>query len=245
VRWAYSASIVFSYVRTENIAQSMSFYQEWLADYVQLISSESDPEVDMDATRDALLVQLPKSRDEANWFWSRVKDETEAELLLQSLLEEVSPQVNEMETIGEKRAREALELFLQLPYQVQLQKLVDMGTLRPLLDEYTKESDRIKFMNRYGEILLEGVEVEHLVLDPDGAITVDDIGDDDYLVGNEQVGKDARFSIQMIPYGTDEYGTTRGERARALYRAWSMQKAGRAQYEGRLFKKGYIGLTEK
>jgi hypothetical protein len=56
-----------------------------------------------------------------------------------------------------------------------LSQLISLGTLRPILDEYCTEEDRLKFMERHGETLLEGMEIEHLVTDPQGTITVDDI----------------------------------------------------------------------
>lgn len=115
--------------------------------------------------------------------------------------------------------------------------MIALGTLRPILDEYTLESGRIKFMGRYGEALMEGMEVEHLVSDPNGTITLEDIGDESLLAG-KKVRKDERFSVKMVPYGTDEYGLSRSEKVRALYRAWNMQKAGRARYAETMFKVG-------
>lgn len=153
------------------------------------------------------------------------------------------PKGKNNESSLEKKVREILEVFLNLPYRVQVQRLVNLGSLRPIIDEYTTDSDRDKFISRYGEMLLEGLEIEHLVEDPDGPITPDDVGMD-ALLRNQQVNKDTRFSIQMIPYGTDEYGTSRSQRARSLYRAWNMHRAGRAQYEEYLFKKGKIGLKK-
>ena len=117
-----------------------------------------------------------------------------------------------------------------------------MGTLRPILDEYYKESDRIKFMDRHGQTLLEGIEVEHLVTDPEGHITLKDIGDDKLA---KEVEADTKFSIKKIPFGTDEYGMGRSEKARMLYRAWNMQKAGRARYAEAQFKQGKMPLREE
>ena len=135
-----------------------------------------------------------------------------------------------------------MEVFLALPYDQQIRQLVNMGTLRPVLDEYYKESDRVKFMDKHGQTLLEGVEVEHLVNDPDGHITLQDIGDDK-LAG--EVDPDTTFSIKKIPFGTDEYGYDRNEKARMLYRAWNMQKAGRARYAEQQFKRGEMPLKEE
>jgi len=197
----------------------------------------------LDATRDALLAEPPQSRKDTLPFWSNIRDETEAEILLHELLKKGLPEAHDKESLLEKKNREILEVFLHLPYRVKLQRLVNLGSVRPIIDEYSTDSDRNKFISRFGEMLLEGLEIEHLVEDPDGLITPDDVGMDT-LLRNQQVNKDTRFSIQMIPYGTDEYGTSRSERARSLYRAWNMHRAGRAQYEEYLFKKGKIGLKK-
>ncbi len=118
-----------------------------------------------------------------------------------------------------------------------------MGTLRPILDEFYKESDRLKFVDKYSQTLLEGIEVEHLVRDPDGHISLEDIGDNQLT--KEVEDKDTKFSIKKIPFGTDEYGFGRSEKARMLYRAWNMQKAGRARYAEFQFKKGVMPLKEE
>jgi hypothetical protein len=150
---------------------------------------------------------------------------------------------NENETEVDKKSREALEVFLSLPYDKQVHQLVTLGTLRPILDEYYKESDRLKFMEKYSETLLEGMEIEHLVSDPNGLITAQDIGPG-FFNKNEKIDPNSRFSIEKIPYGTNDFGMTRSERARMLYRAWNTHKAGRARYAESQFKKGKMPLKE-
>ena len=174
-------------------------------------------------------------------MWSRLQDETEAEVFLHNLTLKDAPTVNENETDSAKNARVALQAFLALPHSTQLRQLVNLGTLRPIFDEYTKESDRLKFMEHYGNMLLENMELEHLVPDPEGAISVDDIGDDSLIVKGDRESN-IKFSIKKLKYGTDEFGASRSERARALYRAWNSQKAGRARYEEKMFKKGELPL---
>ena len=51
--------------------------------------------------------------------------------------------------------------------------------------------------------------------------------------------------IKKIPFGTDEYGQGRNEKARLLYRAWNIQKAGRARYAEAKFKQGTMPLKEE
>ena len=193
------------------------------------MTTESDGKVDIVATREALLAEPPMKRDESNAFWSNFRDETQAEIFLSNLRSKAGSDSDE-----------SVATFLRLPHDVQVRRLVDLGTLRPLFDEYTPESIRLSFLRRYADALLEGTEVEHLVSDPMGPITSDDIGSDPSLL--DETDKDKRFRIEKIKYGTDEFGTARSQRARMLYRAWNEHKAGRARYEEAMFKKGKLGL---
>ena len=190
-----------------------------------------------------MLSEPPRYRDESEAFWSQINDETDAEILLHNLTKEGIHAPAEGESTAEKKARESLEAFLSMPYTKQLGQIISLGALRPILDEYSSEEDRMNFMERYGETLLEGMEIEHLVSDPNGNITVDDIGDES-LLSKQKVRPDERFSVKMVPYGTDEFGLSRSEKARALYRAWNMQKAGRARYAENMFKAGKIPLKD-
>lgn len=218
-------------------------FNKWLADYISLVAAETDGQIDLEATRDALLSEPPRYRDESEAFWSQINDETDAEILLHNLTKQGSTAPTEGESPAEKNARRSLENFLSMPYAKQLGQIISLGALRPILDEYSNEEDRVNFMERHGETLLEGMEIEHLVSDPDGIITVDDIGDES-LLSKQKVGPDERFSIKMVPYGTDEFSLSRSEKARALYRAWNIQKAGRARYAENLYKTGQMTLKE-
>ena len=219
--------------------------QNWLSEYLSLVTTESDGEVDIAATRDALLSEPPLSRESSESFWSQVQDEADAEILLHNLREKGVPTKIEggSESEAERKSREALEVFLSLPYEKQLRQLISLGTLRPILDEYYKESDRMKFMDRFGENLLEGMEIEHLVSDPDGNISMEDLGKD-FFLKRDNIDANTKFSIKKIQYGTDDYGMPRSEKARMLFRAWNMHKAGRARYAESQFKKGKIPLKE-
>ena len=106
-------------------------------------------------------------------------------------------------------------------------------------------------MHRYGDYLLEGVEFEHLVPDPHGAITGGDLGVEAIRAWN--VHHDDRFRLVKLPYkagltGDDDKEGQSGaelamERSRALYQAWNKQKAGRARYEEQMFVQGDLGLS--
>mmetsp|Transcript_21359 Transcript_21359/g.46549 ORF Transcript_21359/g.46549 Transcript_21359/m.46549 type:complete len:694 (+) Transcript_21359:155-2236(+) len=207
-------------------------FEEWLSQYVELVSTESDGQVDMAATREALLSEPPMTRDESDAFWSNIRDETQAEIFLSNLRIKTGSDSDE-----------SVATFLQLPHDVQVRRLVDLGTLRPLFDEYTPESVRLSFLRRYADVLLDGAEVEHLVSDPKGPITSDDLAGDATLL--DEADRGTRFRIEKIKYGTDEFGTASSQRGRMLYRAWNEQKAGRARYEEAMFKKGKLGLERK
>ncbi len=169
-----------------------------------------------------------------------------AEEKLQSL-NDASSQTDE-----EKQTMSELQAILSVPFERQLQKILDMGTLRPVLDDYTSGTERNAFLEKYTPIFLEGLVMEHLVPDADGPIGLDDLSSEirdemskQWLPG-DAIGSDQepRFAIRMIAYGTDEFATSRAERARDLYRLWNEHKAGRARFEEALFKKGFLPVEE-
>jgi hypothetical protein len=126
-----------------------------------------------------------------------------------------------------------------LEYSQQLERLVNMGAIREIADEYA--TDRSKFLARYGDYLLEGLELDHLVADPTGLIRGSDLGGS--LLKQYDIRPNDRFRLAKIPFGEDEAGTEASQRARDLYRAWNQLKAGRAHYEEKLFQRGLLGLT--
>lgn len=213
-------------------------------DYLALVSEDTDGDIDIKETREALLSEPPSYRDENDKFWAQITDEADAEILLNNLSKEsrLPPSEGE-ESASAKRARESLEIFLNMPYSKQLSQITNLGTLRPILDEYASKADYKKFMQRHGETLLEGMEIEHLVSDPNGHIVAEDI-EDKSLLDRKTTKKDERFSIKLVPYGTDEFGLPRSERARSLFRAWNVQKSGRARYAEYLYKTGKMPLAE-
>jgi len=217
-------------------------FNTWLSEYIKVVTTDSDGVVDLDATREALLSQLPSSREESDTFWSHVEDETKAEIFLQTLLAQGDSQAVDGKTESDGKALDDLKTFLSLPYDRQLRKLIDMGTLRPIFDEYTLESDRLAFMQMQGEALLEGTEVEHLVSDPDGPIHAKDIGEG--ILDAKDLKESKRFRIERRKYGTDIYGNEEGQLARQLFRAWNEHKAGRAMFEESMFKKGKLSLED-
>ena len=240
-----------------------SIEQQWIGKYVATLSPESDgSKVDMEATRIALLSERPIDPDKSKDFWNKVRTETEAELFLEDYRSRAEEKLRSLRegstpTEEETKLRSELEAILAVPFDRQLRKLVNMGTLRPILDEYTPESVRQNFLEKYTHIFLEGLEMEHLVPDPNGPIGLEDLSPDLREEMSQQwtpstglsltgsSDQEPRFAIRMIAYGTDEFGTPRAERARDLFRLWNEHKANRAMFEEAMFKKGYLSLEEK
>ncbi|KAL3826892.1 hypothetical protein ACHAXA_000860 [Cyclostephanos tholiformis] len=195
-------------------------------------------------------------------FWGRIGSETNAELFLRDYRADAEKKLNSIwamttPTEEDRKLQLELEAILSVPFDVQLDKLANMGTLRPILDNYAPGKERKAFLEKYAHIFLEGLEMEHLVTDPDGPIGLEDVGPDlreqlsrEWKPSSSSTGggsssdngQKPRFAIRMVAYGTDEYGTARAERARELYRLWNEHKANRARFEEALFKRGHLDI---
>ena len=203
--------------------------QNWLEEFAVALGTDPNvAEVDMVGTRVALLSVPPQSQDESNVFWESICDETAAEVFLRQLHLE---------------KKNSSHPFWQLDYTRQLERLVELGSIREIADEYAKQSDRSLFLSRYGDYLLEGLELDHLVPNPTGSVRGSDLGD--ALMKKYKIASSDRFQLKKLKYGTDEFGTAASQRARDIFRSWNMLKTGRAHYEEKLFQKGLLGLSYK
>jgi hypothetical protein len=191
-----------------------------LKNYVTSLQDESLDQIDWDATRVALLSVPPMTRNESNVFWESIRDQTQAEIFLENLSQE-----------GES----TLAPFWQLPPEERVRRLTALGGLRPLLDEYSDDARRLAFLERHTDKLLEGLELEHIVMDPKGPITGEELLK---LTSLREIDENARYSVQALPYGSNEWG-------RVLFSEYNRHKVGRARYEERLFKEGKLGLSYK
>jgi hypothetical protein len=201
----------------------------WVKSFVAAFASQGEKGiVDYDATREALLSRPPVSRDESEAFWSGLTDKGQAMQLLDAMRKEGPP-------AGASILHKA---FWDLPYKKQLEQLVSLGAVRPLLDEYAKDSDRKMFLQRHGDTLLEGVKLEHLVLDPHGPVRIEDTG---LSAADLDLPENARFRMEMRAYRADD-DLSASERTRELFKAWNRHKASRANYEEKLFQTGRLGL---
>lgn len=234
-------------------------FDQWIENYVATLYPEADAgTVDKEATRASLLSEQPIDSTRTKEFWTKIgSGATEAESFLQEYRAAAQEKLNSMDeafalTKEGSEAVAELEAILSVPFETQLDKIADMGTLRPILDAYAPGEERESFLERHAAVFLEGMEMEHLVPDPDGPIGLEDLGSDlreemsrEWKPSSDgEGGGEPRFSVEMVEYGTDEYGTTRAERARALFRLWNEHKANRARFEEALFKRGFLGLEE-
>jgi hypothetical protein len=233
-------------------------FHSWMKKYVKTVSTEAEKRyeyrskgqndldmVDYEETRIALLADPPVSPDESNEFWSQLQDESMIEILLDNMIDDGPP----------PGASILHKSFWDLPRNTQMEQLLNLGAIRPLLDEYTKETDRLRFLQRYGDVILTGVPLEHLVPDPTGPIKTSDLSRD--IVTEMRIGDQERFRLETLPYKaftadtnddeTDQQQQRKRhqdafEKSRALFKAWNAHKAGRARYEEKLFQSGRLGL---
>eukprot|EP00532_Pseudo-nitzschia_australis_P007800 CAMPEP_0168174496 /NCGR_PEP_ID=MMETSP0139_2-20121125/6538_1 /TAXON_ID=44445 /ORGANISM="Pseudo-nitzschia australis, Strain 10249 10 AB" /LENGTH=662 /DNA_ID=CAMNT_0008092657 /DNA_START=130 /DNA_END=2118 /DNA_ORIENTATION=- len=203
-------------------------FMSWLETFVaSQVPESSISRVDLEETRKNILETPPQQKEEADDFWNSISDETSAEVFLQSLLQE--------NKIGSEHP------FFDLDYQTQLERLVNLGAIRELANEYATEAGRSKFLTRYGDYLLEGVQFDHLIPDSSGPIVGSDLGK--HLQEKYDIDPSDRFSLKKVRFGTEGFESNASKNARMLFMAWNQFKAGRAHYEEQLFKKGLLGLS--
>jgi len=115
--------------------------------------------------------------------------------------------------------------------------LWNLAVLRPLLDEFAPEPERQAFLSKYGDILLEGVPLEHLTVvashddENDGAVPASSLPHR----WSSTLPATARVRLQVMAY--------RSNIDDDLYGLWREHKAGRARYEEKLFRTKRLGLT--
>jgi len=217
-----------------------SDFETFFNEYLTHLTPESElKHIDMDETRASLLNQPALSRDESNTFFSKLVDETEAEIFLNQLRSSYSN--TNASTDDNDPIKRIYETFMSLPHEEQLAKLVTIGTLRPLYDEYVTEKERTQFLVDYEDVLLRGVPMESIVEDDKGPIVLD--GLDKELFGESSVSdnvkseKKTRYRLEKVPYGE-----ANAKREEMILEAWGSYKSAKAVYEEKLFKEGKLGL---
>lgn len=190
-------------------------FDRWLRnEYVAQVMPGPQGEIDFNATREALLADPPiDSRAESDAFWDALQDERSAQIWLEEHNDQYIPAA---------AVPWIPKGFWKLSESEQVERILNLGALRPLLDEYATPSGRADFLQEHLATLLTGVPMEHFVRDELGPIEAAEIGE-----------KEGRYSMEKQAYG---------ESANAILQAWNQQKAGRAKYEERLFQTGRLGL---
>ena len=192
-------------------------FNRWVKKYVETLQGDDMDDIDWEATRDALLALPPTSEDESKDFWDSISDQTQAEIYLENLTQS---------------GDDLLLPFWKLSHEERVRRLVALGSLRPILDEYADPDHRHSFLQRHADKLLEGLPLEHIVHDANGPIAGADLRK---ISAIEDVDDSDHFSIQKLPYESDKKG-------RALLSEWNHYKANRARFEEHLFKKGRLQL---
>jgi hypothetical protein len=223
-----------------------------------------------DALLQVLLEHPPVNEPESSAFWNALQTKEEATKLLATLRattrngedndkedKDSSPGVNNGKNNATSAAALALvEFFIGPPSMFlnddvlsqseQLDRLLNLGALRPLLDEYISEEERIDFWKRHGDTVFASVPLEHLIEVSDET----DIGGGDgsgsgIITGHDLQGTalsrdlnlalspQSRFLLQTIAFRED---------ASSLVQAWNEHKSSRARYEEELFQTGRLGL---
>ena len=112
--------------------------------------------------------------------------------------------------------------------------LWNLAALRPLLDEYYPEEDREVFLDKYADILLEGVPLKHVVVSDEGAPSSS-------LPPSWAKTFPAGARVQLMNLA---YRRTLNEAGQVNdpYFYWKEHKVGRARYEEKLFRSKRLGL---
>lgn len=211
-----------------------------------MLPEQIDESDDWDEVKRNLLDTLPFDEEQSENFWSSLQSEKDAVELL-----------DQMRKHGPPPGATVLQAaFWKLSYEEQLQQLLNFGAIRPLLDEYYDETDRLKFIQKYYDVLLTGVPMEVLVPDDEeGTITIKDMSKEAIKNFGLDPNDKKRYKLEIIPFrastaeiqqqneSTGEIlSSTTMERGHAMFKAWNEHKANRARYEEEMFRTYRLGL---
>lgn len=224
-----------------------------------------EQEIDWADTRDTLLNMPAVTRQGSKHFWDSVEDDVQAEAFLEQLridyesrqehsVDESSKAENKDNSATMPKMTELphlhYETFMKLPHDVQVKQLKNLGTLRPIFDEYNNdigENSMQHFLSRYGNLLIEDVVMEHLIPDPEGPISLNDLLSNPHitkdmlgdLVDNSSADnagggnrrswqkqgkeKEQRFRVVMLPYGATTESSPSGDESKPSVEITSLQ----------------------
>mmetsp|Transcript_16851 Transcript_16851/g.24667 ORF Transcript_16851/g.24667 Transcript_16851/m.24667 type:complete len:643 (+) Transcript_16851:147-2075(+) len=215
-------------------------FNDWLIDYVASLTTGDEGPVDLNETRYQILSEPYFSPEQSETMWNTLADDTDAEILLQELLE------NSNELLANESGGD-WKIFMELSYEEQLNKLKRIGKLRPIHDDAYPSSSWgnenkqgvDEFVGDNIDIFREGVVVEDITPDLEGSITAKD------LYHGLPVDEN-RFAYKTVSLGMSEKEKKDAERIAehdlVLYKAWAKYHANRKNIEEELFREGLIGL---
>ena len=187
--------------------------------------------VSYDDFSQALLADGPIDQETSHMFWEAVSTRAGAEQVAQVLTENadmaaMAARYGVVDTnLGSDDANSMADA------------LWNVGALRPLLDEYFPENERQAFLNKYGDILLEGLPLEHIAVASSEQDDQQDTVPASSLPASwaASLPSTARIRLQMVAYRSNVDDD--------LYALWKEHKAGRARYEEKLFRTKRLGLV--
>uniref|UniRef100_A0A7S3KXM6 Uncharacterized protein n=1 Tax=Amphora coffeiformis TaxID=265554 RepID=A0A7S3KXM6_9STRA len=190
----------------------------WSRRYRETLGINSVSDADF---AEALLADAPLDQDVSDKFWDRLTACSHAEAQVFA---------NEMD----KEMSAVASRYGIAPGDADA--LWNLAVLRPLLDEFTPETERQAFLTKYGDILLEGVPLEHLTVvspqdDLEGTVPASSLPPR----WASSLPPTAHVRLQVMAY--------RSNIDDDLYGLWKEHKAGRARYEEKLFRTHRLGLT--
>jgi hypothetical protein len=200
----------------------------WSRRYMEILGIDKNA-VSYEDFRRALLQDGPLDEETSNQFWDILTSST-------------SPQEIDFSSVTDNVPAVAQRYGIDVSNNKD--DLWNLAALRPLLDEYYPIEERKEFLTKYGDILLEGVPLEHLEItnDPsaDAMSTTATKGSGVPVLSLPSPWSSKLPATARIHLRTMAYRTTVDD---DLYALWKEHKAGRARYEEALFRTKRLGLA--
>jgi len=214
------------------------FPQTWLVSYVSAAHSslgEKDraaADIDLDETRNAIFQEPYFSEEQDEMMWLALSEDVEAELTLKELLSSRDKLL--ADGALSQQEYEEWESFTKLPYNEQLRQLRGISALQPIRESDMPEAQVQDFVSNNIELLSDGISMEELVPDLDGAVTAKDLFN---LPEDEH-----RFKFRTTKMVADS-GTENNDDK--LFRDMGVFHANVANHEEALFEEGELSLERK
>jgi len=218
--------------------QEKKAFNTWLVSYVSAAHSslgEKDraaADIDLDETRNAIFQEPYFSEEQDEMMWLALSEDVEAELTLKELLSSRDKLL--ADGALSQQEYEEWESFTKLPYNEQLRQLRGISALQPIRESDMPEAQVQDFVSNNIELLSDGISMEELVPDLDGAVTAKDLFN---LPEDEH-----RFKFRTTKMVADS-GTENNDDK--LFRDMGVFHANVANHEEALFEEGELSLERK